>query len=164
MLFVKSILSTAAQLARLGARSGSAGTTEKSTPAAAATSLSGSPPSDAMRRVLAEYDVADISPRAFSEMLQRLRQAGALPEKDLQELSSLRLELDGEGVGPDERVNLVQRCAKKLSSIRAERDANPAAAAARQATQASLQRQVEWLQKFTQLRAGASPSGFDTLA
>jgi hypothetical protein len=117
-----------------------------------------------MRQILAEYDVANISPRAFSEMLQKLRQAGALSEKDFQELASIRLDLDNEGVGPDERVNLLELYAKKLNSIREQRDANPAAAASRQAMQASLQHQLEWLQKSAQLHTGASPAGFDTLA
>jgi hypothetical protein len=164
MLFVKSILSTAAQLARLGARSGSVQPAQASSSALTGTLSPGGPTSDAMRQVLAEYDVANISPRAFSEMLQRLRQAGAFSDRDFQELSSIRLDLDTEGVGPDERVNLVERYARKLSSIREQRDANPAAAAARQTAQASLQRQVEWLRKFAQLHAGASPGGFDTLA
>ena len=164
MLLVKSILSTAAQLGRLGRGSGPAEPAQKSPLAPTGPSSAGTPPSDAMRQILAEYDVANISPRAFSEMLQKLRQAGALSEKDFQELSSIRLDLDNEGVEPDQRINLVELYAKKLSNIREQRDANPAAAAARQAAQTSLQRQLEWLQKSAQVRAGTSPAGFDTLA
>jgi hypothetical protein len=165
MLFVKSILSTVSQLGRLGRRSEPPQPAADKSPAATTgTSSATSPPSDAMRQILAEYDVTNISPRAFSDMLQKLRQAGSLSEKDFQELSSIRLDLEHEGADPDQRVNLAERYAKKLSSIREQRDANPAAAAARQATQASLERQVEWLQKFAQLRSGTGQAGFDTLA
>jgi len=162
MLLVKSILSSVAQLARLGRRSEPTQSVAGQTlPTAAGPSSAGSALSDAMRQIVAEYDVANISPRALSEMLQKLRQAGALSDKDFQELSSIRLDLDNEGVGLDERINLVERYAKKLGSIREQRDANPAV---RQATQASLQRQLAWLQKSVQIRTGTSPLGFDTLA
>jgi len=165
MLFVKSILSTVAQLGRLGRRSEPAQPAADKPPTApTGTSSATSPPSDSMRQILAEYDVTNISPRAFSDLLQKLRQAGSLSEKDFQELSSIRLDLEHEGADPDQRVNLVERYAKKLSSIRDQHDANAASDAARQATEASLQRQLEWLRKVAQVRSGTGPAAFDTLA
>jgi len=164
MLLVKSILSTAAQLARLGRGGGASGPAQKSSPTPTGASSPGSTPSDAMRQILADYDVADISPRALSEMLQKLRQAGALSEKDFQDLSSIRLDLDSESSGPDQRLNLVELYGKKLAAIRQQQDTSQTAVAARGASEATLQRQLGWLQKFAQIRAGTSPLGFDTLA
>ena len=164
MLFVKSLLATASQLGRLGRRSAPAPAVDKTAAPSTGASSASSPPTDGMPQVLGEYDVSNISPRAFSDMLQKLRQAGSLSERDFQELSSIRLDLEHDGADPDQRVNLVDRYAKKLAAIRQQRDASPAAVAARQATEATLQRQLDWLQKFAQLHTGASPSGFDTLA
>jgi ribosome-binding protein aMBF1 (putative translation factor) len=117
-----------------------------------------------MRQILADYDVADISPRAFSEMLQKLRQAGALSEKDFQELASIRLDVENENSAPDQRLNLVELYGKRLAAIRQQQGASQVSAAARPASEATLQRQLGWLQKFAQIRAGTSPLGFDTLA
>jgi len=164
MLLVKSILSTAAQLARLGRGGGAAQPAQKSSPTATGPSSPGSTPSDAMRQILADYDVADISPRAFSEMLQKLRQAGALSEKDFQELASIRLDVENENSAPDQRLNLVELYGKRLAAIRQQQGASQVSAAARPASEATLQRQLGWLQKFAQIRAGTSPLGFDTLA
>ncbi len=164
MLLVKNILSTAAQLARLGRGGGAAEPAQKSPLALTGPSSPGSTPSDAMRQILADYDVADISPRALSEMLQKLRQAGALSEKDFQELASVRLDLDSENPAPDQRLNLVELYGKKLAAFRQQQGAIQVAAPARGASEATLQRQVGWLQKFAQIHAGTSPFGFDTLA
>ena len=163
MMFVKAILSTAAQLAQLGRTARAAGgapNAASSNPAAS--SPAGAPASDAMRQALAGYDVTDISPRAFSEMLQKLRQAGTLSEKDYQELSSIRTDLEHEGTDPDHRVNLVDLYAKKLASIRGQSGASQAAVS--QAAGASAQRQLEWLQSFARLHAGQGPLGFDAMA
>ena len=116
-----------------------------------------------MRQVVAGYNVTDISPRAFSEMLQKLRQAGSLSDKDYQELSSVRANLEHDGTDPDHRLNLVDLYAKKLAGIQGQPGASQAAAT-QQAAGAPVQRQLEWLQKFARLHAGQGPLGFDTLA
>jgi len=132
-------------------------------PAAAAPARS----ADAMRDILAQYDVTDISPRAFSEMLQKLRQAGLLAEKDFQELSLIRLDLDREGTGPDERVNLLDLCRRQLERLREElRDARERTAAvpADASQEAPLLRRLEWLQKFAAIHGNPAATGVDALA
>lgn len=163
-MFVKGILSTAAQLAQLvrgskpaeGALSASPGSQASPSPASAAAS-------DAMRQAVAGYDVTDISPRAFSEMLQKLRQSGSLSDKDYQELCSIRTDLERDGADPDHRLNLVDLYAQKLAGIQKQPGAGQAAGTQKTAG-ASVQRQLEWLQKFARLRSGQGPAGFDTLA
>jgi len=59
--------------------------------------------SSALREILSQYDVRDISPRTFSEMLQRLHRAGVLADSEYQDLSLIRMDLEREGVSPDEQ-------------------------------------------------------------
>ncbi len=121
---------------------------------------------DAMREILKEYDVTDISPRGFSEMLQKLHRAGALGDKEYQELSLVRLDLDREGIGANERVNLVELFNRKLKGIQdAPRDLDEdyAAQADREATAGTLSRRLEWLEKFSAIHSSPSPFGVDAV-
>jgi len=132
-------------------------------PAAAAPARS----ADAIRDILGQYDVTDISPRAFSEMLQKLRQAGLLAEKDFQELSLIRLDLDREGTGPDERVNLLDLCRRQLERLRDElRDLRKRTASvpADASLEAPLLRRLEWLRKFAAIHGNPAGEGVNALA
>jgi hypothetical protein len=162
-MFVKNILSTgakAAQLAR-GAKAAVGAAAASANPAT--TSPANAPASDAMRQAVAGYDVTNISPRAYSEMLQKLRQANTLSEKDYQDLSSIRADLDRDGVNPDQPVNLVDLYTKKLAGIRGQSAAGQPTAA-QQAAATSSQRQLDWLQKFARLHSGQVSTGLDTVA
>ncbi len=116
-----------------------------------------------MRQVVSGYDVTNISPQGFSEMLQKLRQAGTLSDKDYQDLASIRSDLEQGGAAPDQRVNLVDLYTKKLAGIR-----GPSAAgqpkAVQQAAATSAQRQLDWMQKFARLHSGQGSTGLDTVA
>jgi hypothetical protein len=149
-MFVNGILSAAAQLARLTRAVKPAGGVAKA--ASAAASPTAAPASDAMRQIAADYDVTSISPRAFSEMLQKLRQAGTLSDKDYQDLSAIRADLEQGGSDPDQRINLVDLYTKKLAGVRG------------QSTAPSAQRQLDWLQKFARLRAGQGSAALDAMA
>src|SRR5687767_7791453 len=59
------------------------------------------------RQILAHYDLQNISPREFSELVQKLRESGAVSEADYQELAAMRLALDQQGMDPDAPLNLV---------------------------------------------------------
>src|SRR5688572_6791072 len=81
---------------------------------AAASSTGGAEPtpvplamSAEFRSILAGYDLKNISPREFSELVQKLREAGAVSENDYQELAAMRLALDEQGLDPDGPLDLV---------------------------------------------------------
>ncbi|MCR4412702.1 MAG: hypothetical protein NUV77_09790 [Thermoguttaceae bacterium] len=117
------------------------------------------PRQDALRAIAAEYDVTDISPRTFSEMIGRLRQAGALSDKDYQELAAIRVDLEQAGIGPDDEIDLVRFYRQRLQeAAQAEKS--------RETPRPDLERlraRLEWLQKFAALRSPeASP--IDTAA
>ncbi len=112
--------------------------------------------SSKLKEILTGYDVTDITPKAFSEMLQKLQESGLIPSKDLHELSQIRTELDQQGVASDQHVNLVEMYTKKLQD--AEKAAKTPAATA------SVQRRLDWLEKFATIQASHDAATIDTLA
>lgn len=109
-----------------------------------------------IREILQDYDVTDISPRGFSEMLQRLHQAGGLTSEQFQELSVIRLDLDTEGVAPEEPINLIDYYSRRLEKL--ERDIQGGNAASQSPGEPgveSVRQWVAWLEKFAM--AGAMP-------
>jgi hypothetical protein len=129
-----------------------------STPAAA--------PGSQLRDILAQYDVTKISPQGFSDLLQRLYQSGLLADKDYQDLSMIRLDLDRDGVSPNEQVNLVETYTKKLKSL--EQDSKEMeeklGTAGVRAMDATLRRRLDWLQKFAALHASPDAATINALA
>ena len=135
------------------------------TPATSAGPAGASP---VLRQIVAEYDVTDISPREFSEMIHKLHEAGALSDQELQELSQIRVDLDLQGVDPDETLNLVDLYLNKLSELYGSLDdpagsgGSPSAGQLPQAV--SLERRLAWLEKFAAIQAGPDRAGLDALA
>lgn len=136
------------------------------TPAAGSTAP-GREALEAMRDILGQYDVAEITPREFSEMLQKLRQSGAISDADYQELSQVRMDLDREGTNADEPVNLLSLMIEKLKDIQEKSQAiNETAGAAPggNPAEALLKRQVEWLEKFAAVHENPMAIGLDAQA
>lgn len=128
------------------------------------------PSAGSMRDILAHYDLRKISPRSFSEMLQRLHDAGQIDESEFRELSLIRLELDQAGLDPDQEIDLIALLEKKLRERideldRAERKSDtPLSAADRKAALGSLERHVEWLHKFDAIHQNRGAATVDSLA
>ncbi len=121
----------------------------------------------ALREVLAQYDVTDISPRQFSEMIQKLYLAGALSSEEFQELSLVRMDLDLDGVGPNESLDLVDYYADKLGELRRGAQQMQQAAASVPAGRlpplADVGRRLGWLEKFALIQSSPEAAGLDTL-
>lgn len=111
----------------------------------------------ALREILSRYDVTDISPRKFSEMLQSLRTAGAITEEQFQDLSAIRTELDLQGFDPDENLDLVRFYTEKLEDACQADGEVPVGAAA-------VERRLEWLQKFAMMQSVPETAGVDWMA
>jgi hypothetical protein len=71
----------------------------------------------ALHEIVARYDVTRISPREFSDMIQQLFEADALSFDQYQGLTRVRLDLDAEGIAPDQRVNLLDFYSRKLAEL-----------------------------------------------
>ncbi len=101
-----------------------------------------------------KYDVTDISPTEFSQMLQELRSSGALSEKDLQELSAVRADLESQGVNSEKSINLVEFYANRVESLQTQTQTTTDAA--QKATLSSAKQRLEWMQKFASAHASDS--------
>jgi hypothetical protein len=163
-MLVKNVVSKLTHAAGLGNTKNPAETAaRKAAGALGAASSPGTASANPLREILSKYDVADISPQGFSDMLQRLRQTGKLPDKDFQDLSAIRQDLEQEGIAPNQHVNLLDFCTKKLSSL--EQDSK--ATEDKQGTaalQASMRRRIDWLQKFSAMHSTPSAASINALA
>ena len=84
----------------------------------------------AMREVVSHYDMTDITPNDFSKLIQQLSAKGAISQKDTQELSSIRVDLENAGVNSDESVNLLQFYQQQIAKAQAAAAQSPNAGAA----------------------------------
>lgn len=105
----------------------------------------------ALQDILSRYDVTNIAPRDFSQLLKELQQTGAISSADQEELALVRLDLDEQGVNPDDPMNLVDFLSQRLEAQQRElrrlenkQDSPPEQLAALQSTL----RQIDWIQKF----------------
>jgi tryptophan 2,3-dioxygenase len=140
----------------------------QSSPAETAAAEPNSPgTSSAFRQILAQYDVSSTTPRQFSEMLQKLRQSGAISDQQYQNLSQIRTDLDASGVQPDQEVDLVKFYSQKVNAA-----PNAAAAAQTQTgsspagssqTLSTAQQRLDWLRKVSTIQNDPN-AGINSLA
>jgi hypothetical protein len=119
-----------------------------------------------LRDILTQYDVTDISPQGFSDLVQRLHQSGLLPDKDYQELAAIRTDLDRDGIGANQRVNLVEMYSKKLKSV--EQDGKELeeklGTTGVRAMETTVRRRLDWLQKLSAIHASPEAATINALA
>jgi hypothetical protein len=126
--------------------------------------LSGSPATNtsALREILAEYDVKDITPREFSEMLHKMRKSGVVAEDQLKDLSQIRMDLDRDGIDPDESINLVDYYADKLRGQPLGSDATTQSGNA--PSPEALKRRLDWLEKLALVQSSPDDAELDAVA
>ncbi len=117
------------------------------------------------RQILSRYDIREISPREFSELIGRLKEANQISDAELKELSAMRVELDLAKADPDQPIDVLKFFTQKL---RAQEDqasrpgSRGADAAAIEGVLAPIRRQVAWARKFA--IAVSDGAGVDALA
>lgn len=141
-------------------RTGASETERASSPALADVSV--------VREVLTEYDVHNITPQQFTEMVQKLDDAGVLQEADMQQLGVIRQELDQMGIASDEPVDLVTLFSEKLENLQLQAsetsDADAAQSEALAQALSTTQRQLDWLEKLSVMQENRDMLGLDTVA
>jgi len=109
------------------------------------------------QEILKSYDVTHITPRQFSEMLQKLRESGVISEEEYLDLTQIRRDLTEAGIEADEPVDLLdfyQKLMRKLQLM-----LSLASTESIDGIQQTLQRaekHLEWLEKVStqQLESG----------
>jgi hypothetical protein len=127
--------------------------------------------SQAVNQIMADYDVHNISPQKFSEMIQRLHDASALSDKEFRDMSLLRVDLDSAGVLPEQNVNLLDFCSGKIQTAQQQIKANqasptpdPAAQQTLQQSAGAMQRRLDWLEKLAVVHSTPGTLGLDATA
>jgi hypothetical protein len=153
----------AGMAASLGKQMSAEAKTAASTAATAVNSATTLSSSSAMRQIVAQYDMTDITPNDFSSMIQQLYAKGAVSPKDMQELSAIRADLQTAGVGADQSVNLEEFYQQQLAKAQANAQQSPDPVAANANVQAIATR-MTWVQQFAAVRQMDNPSGVNAVA
>jgi len=122
----------------------------------AARAAAGAVPADPV--TLGQYDLRQITPRQFGQLVQQLYRQGMISQEEYRLLGELRLELDRQGYRADEPLDLVEYLQDRLQEV-LRRQSRPGeedpVAAAQEALR--LQRQLLWVQKYEQHRRQGTP-------
>jgi hypothetical protein len=116
----------------------------------------------ALREILAEYDVTDITPRKFSEMLQKMQKNGIITDDEFKDLSLIRTDLESDQVDPDDSINLVEYYANKLR--RQPEDGDASNVSSNEPSPEVLRRRLDWLEKTTLIQSTPEAVGLDAVA
>jgi hypothetical protein len=116
----------------------------------------------AMNEIMKRYDVTNITPEDFSKMITKLHDAGAISDQDFQELSTIRTELESQGIEPDQSVNLVELYGDRVR--KAEQQSADQLDVASQQKLAPAMRKLDWLQKFALIHSNPDAAGLDIAA
>jgi hypothetical protein len=116
----------------------------------------------AMNDILKKYDVTNITPEDFSKMITKLHDANAISDQEFQELSSIRTDLESQGVASDQTVNLVQLYGDQLRKVQQQMGDKPDVAS--QQKLAPAMRKLDWLQKFALIHSNPDAAGIDMAA
>ena len=109
-----------------------------------------------LRQVAARYNVTEITPRGFSDMLDELHRTGALSDSQLQQLARVRVDLDLENIDPDEEVDLVDFYSDKLDELsRTGKDGG------RSSDVVQTEQLLAWMEKFAVIQSSADVLGLD---
>jgi hypothetical protein len=123
--------------------------------------------SSTFRQILSQYDVSSITPRQFSEMLQKLHQSGTISDQQYQNLSQIRTELDASGVQSDQEVDLVKFYSQKLNAAQNTAAATQAKTGSSSngspPTMSTNQQRLDWLRKVSTIQNDPA-AGINSLA
>jgi hypothetical protein len=110
--------------------------------------------------ILSQYDVTNITPTEYTEMIQQLYQAGVLSESDYRELTKVNNELSNDKIDSDEKLNLLDYYTNKVNEAKESLKSSLSEASKQKALGADLRR-LDWIQKFATVQANPESAGLD---
>jgi hypothetical protein len=161
---ISNVLSGFTDAAKLGAKKAETGAASllKILKPGDSSTISSSASRAAMNEILKKYDVTDITPEDFTKMIAQLHDANAISDQEFQNLSSIRTDLESQGVKCDQSVNLVELYGDNLR--KAEEEAGDKPNAAGQQKLATMTRKLDWLQKFALIHSNPEATSIDMAA
>jgi hypothetical protein len=115
-----------------------------------------------MRDIVSKYDMSSITPNEFSTMIQQLYAKGAVSPKDMQDLSSIRADMEAAGIGADQTINLQDFYQQRLTKAKTDAAQSPDPAMA--TTIQALGARMTWVEKFAAVRQTNEPAGVNAVA
>ncbi|GEM_PF-3554538 len=101
--------------------------------------------------ILGRYDLTDITPREFSQLLDELHQAGLLTDEQFRELNEIRKDLASADVLPQEKIDLLDFYRQLLDQAKTADGADNDAGNLQRI--ADWQRRLGWLEKLASAQA-----------
>jgi hypothetical protein len=125
------------------------------------------PSNEALRQIMADYDLAHITPTDYSQMLDRLRKGGVIGDEEYGQLAQIRLEMDSEGIASDEAVDLLsfyhQRAQHVSKQLEGQSPDTPGRANLTQSLR-GIQHRLDWLEKLAMVHSQPDSIGLDAVA
>ena len=162
-MHIPSIFAGYSDLAPFGKNKEAADAAGGRAPEAAEARGSTSATTAAAAEILSRHDVTDITPTEFSMMIQKLYEAGAISEGELQQLTAIRHDLDTEGVEPDESLDLLDFYTRRIREAERHLEDIDGQPASHQQLGPFLRR-LDWLEKFALIQSAPDAIGLDAIA
>ncbi|NQU23867.1 MAG: hypothetical protein HQ567_21505 [Candidatus Nealsonbacteria bacterium] len=113
----------------------------------------------ALGEILSRYDVTDITPTEFSEMVQELFEAGAITDKELQQLAAVRHDLEVDDMDPDDSLDLMEYYARKIKKVQSRREDTDGP----DEQLGPLLGCLDWIEKFALVQSSPDTFGLDAM-
>jgi hypothetical protein len=136
-------------------------------PTAPTLAVPGGDSSQTLRDIIGQYNVRNISPDDFSQMINELQSSGAISTTDFRTLQQVRSSLDSSGASSSQPLDLVGFLQDQLAAAQQKagglQPGTPAAQTAQTATD-SVEAQLAWVQKFSALQTVSGSQPLDATA
>jgi hypothetical protein len=163
---ISSVLNGYTDAANSGRRSDVTERAANRLPTTAVRGLSG-PANSALGDIMADYDLTEITPEQYSEMLNRLRKEGAITEEEYTQLAQVRTELDHEGIASNETIDLLSVYRSRVAKL-AKQAGDTSVSSAQRATYQQVlsgaQHRLDWLEKLELVHTQPDSIGLDAVA
>ncbi len=162
---IGNVLSSQTDLTSAGKRASNAGTAVASL--VEATSSTSTTSTSGVAEVMRKYDLTEITPDEFAEMIQKLHENGSLTDEEYSQLVQLRAEMQSDGLAGDEDLNILTYCEQKCAALQQRADAEEKGSAQRAATAkqlATMQECSEWVQKLQLVHESPDSIGLNATA
>ena len=116
----------------------------------------------ALSQILSRYDVTDITPGDFSEMIQKLFEAGAISDEELQQLAAVRHDLEVDGMDPDDSLDLIEYYARKIEKLQSRLEGTDGPPGPDEQL-GPLLRRLDWIEKFALVQSSSGAFGLDAM-
>ncbi|OHB66941.1 MAG: hypothetical protein A2V70_08585 [Planctomycetes bacterium RBG_13_63_9] len=118
---------------------------------------------EALAEIVSKYDVTEISPSEFTEMIQELYEAGAISEDELQQLTAIRHDLETAAVAPDESIDLLEFYTEQIERVQRRTDDSDGPPGEHEQV-GPLLRRLDWIEKFALVQSAPETVGLDVMA